>query len=434
MRLSPQPDREFDVSQSAVIARAVAASGYTDAIDWGTQVNSGQFNASGDMIIEYTFAPSGGTFFGFPAVDWTDYEKQQVDAAFATFETFINVDFVFTANPGDAELTLNKVESGVPILGVMNPPGTPDAGTAGFNAGTGGLGWDSGDAGGNPTTGGLEQGGFGFVTLIHELGHGIGLAHPHDNGGGSSILPGVSDSNDPGNGDFNQGVFTMMSYVDGWQTHPDGPLNPFDNPDYGWVGTPMAVDIAVLQSKYGANTDYAIGDDVYVLPTTNGPGTFWSSIWDADGNDTIIHDGAVAAVIDLRPASLALEEGGGGWISWVDGIYGGYTIANGVVIENAIGGAGDDYLIGNAANNSLTGRGGADVFVFTIDGGGNDLIADFEDGIDRVDVSDLRSEYRLRDVTITSDLSGTTLSYGDNAIVFADIDQGDITKADFIFV
>ncbi|MFC4175334.1 M10 family metallopeptidase C-terminal domain-containing protein [Microvirga sp. GCM10011540] len=39
---------------------------------------------------------------------------------------------------------------------------------------------------------------------------------------------------------------------------------------------------------------------------------------------------------------------------------GGYTIAKGVVIENAYGGRGDDRLVGNGAANLLAGNGGAD--------------------------------------------------------------------------
>ena len=46
-----------------------------------------------------------------------------------------------------------------------------------------------------------------------------------------------------------------------------------------------------------------------------------------------------------------------------------FTIANGVVIENAVGGNGNDTLIGNSADNFLDGRAGDD----RLDGGaGND--------------------------------------------------------------
>lgn len=93
-------------------------------------------------------------------------------------------------------------------------------------------------------------------------------------------------------------------------------------------------------------------------------------------------------VIDLREATLELEEGGGGWLSYADGIYGGYTIANGVVIENATGGSGDDAIVGNAADNVLTGGAGADTFIFVEGQGGYDVITDYERGVDRFDFSD----------------------------------------------
>jgi serralysin len=64
--------------------------------------------------------------------------------------------------------------------------------------------------------------------------------------------------------------------------------------------------------------------------------------------------------INLRQATLEYEFGGGGWLSWADNIYGGYTIANGVLIEDAQGGAGDDGINGNNARNVLEGLGGGD--------------------------------------------------------------------------
>ena len=428
------PSKDFVLPTEVALSEEVSTP-YTEAIDWNTQVDTGVFNEDGDMVITYAFASGTGNFGGiFPRLEWTEYEQQQVEVAFDTFEVFIDVEFVETTNTADADFVLNKVNSFGLFLGVMNPPGESGEGQAGFNGGVGSVGWDEGDGNGNPTNGGLEQGGFGFVTLIHEFGHGLGLAHPHDNGGGSEILPGVGNSDDTGDLDANQGVYTMMSYVDGWETHPDGPLDPFSTPDYGWTGTPMALDIAVLQDKYGANDDYNTGDDVYILPDANEAGTFWSCIWDAGGNDTILHDGTDAAVIDLRDATLLLEEGGGGWISWVDGIYGGYTIANGVMIENATGGSGDDYLIGNEGDNVLTGNAGADTFVFTTGAGGSDTLADFEAGIDMVDVTEIRPSYTRSDLTIEEDSSGTTIFYGEDSIFFAGVALDDLSRSDFILV
>ncbi len=197
----------------------------------------------------------------------------------------------------------------------------------------------------------------------------FGLAHPHDNGGTSEVFPGVSTAfNDYGDYELNQGIYTMMSYNDGWQTNPDGAP---PSVRYGVEGTPMAIDIAVLQAKYGANLSYHTGDNTYYLPKSNGTGTFYSCIWDAGGTDTIAYKGSHPALIDLHDASLKVKPGGGGYLSYADGIYGGYTIANGVTIENATGGSGDDYLRGNGADNLLIGRDGADVIK---GGSGSDML------------------------------------------------------------
>jgi hypothetical protein len=65
----------------------------------------------------------------------------------------------------------------------------------------------------------IKEGGFMYEVFIHEWGHGFGLAHPHDNGFGSTIMPAIA---------FNQAFYypaiagyiqntifnTIMSYVD----------------------------------------------------------------------------------------------------------------------------------------------------------------------------------------------------------------------------
>ena len=161
----------------------------------------------------------------------------------------------------------------------------------------------------------------------------------------------------------------MMSYEDGWQTSPYG--NAETDVGYGYLGGLMAFDIAAIQDKYGVNEEYATGDDSYTLKDVNAPGTYYSSIWDGGGTDSIVYDGAKDANIDLRPATLKYEAGGGGWVSYAFGIYGGFTIANGVTIENAASGSGNDTLTGNSADNILSSGAGNDRLI--LDGGGDDI-------------------------------------------------------------
>ncbi len=316
-----------------------------DSIDWGTQVTP-----TGNVINVY-FAANGETFDGETSKGWSNYEKQQAMEAFGVFENVIDITFNVVTNQADADFKLVTTKN-VGWLGYFNPPGTLNEGVGVFNKD--GAGWNN--------NGGLEQGGYGFITLIHEFGHAMGLAHPHDTGGSSPKMHGVTSAfNDYGSFGLNQGVFTTMTYNDGWATGPDGTTS---SNKFGWQGSLMALDIALLQQKYGANTSFMAGDNTYKLPKKNKDGTFYSALWDTGGTDTISNMGSSRdAVIDLRAATLNYERGGGGYVSYADGIYGGFTIANGVVIENAIGGSGDDRLTGNGQDNVLRGKKGNDKLV-----------------------------------------------------------------------
>jgi len=384
------------------------------ALDWGTQQD--------DRDVSFWFAPAGRRVDGYVSEGFNDYEKARFAAAFSLIEEVTGLTFreVGNARSADFRLALDLDETDGEFLGYFNPPGEDGGGAGVFD----GAQWDR-TAGGS-----LQAGGYDFVTIVHEILHGLGLAHPHDNGGGSEIFPGVSNEfGDYGYAGLNEGVYTTMSYNTGHPADTDSQGHRGER--WGYEYGPMALDIALLQQKYGTNMDHATGDDTYLLPTANRQGTFWAAIWDAGGIDTMRHDSQADAVIDLRPATLRYEAGGGGFLSEVAGVAGGFTIAAGVVIENAVGGAGNDVITGNDADNALSGgtghdiltggvgndnlsgdRGrdslnggtgddnlsggtGADRFVFAVlpdNGGfGDDYIADFGRGRDRIDLGELGS-------------------------------------------
>lgn len=226
-----------------------------------------------------------------------------------------------------------------------------------------------------------EAGSFAHFVMLHEIGHALGLDHPFD---GAATL----------GARFDNAGYTVMSYEDhpGTGRGADGlPLAPV---------TPMLYDIAAVQKLYGANRTAATGDDTYRFP--DGPAEI-RTIWDAGGTDTIdASDQVLPVVIDLREgeASSIGRKGTGRDLGKVasDNI----RIAFGTVVENAVGGAGDDVLRGNDAANRLTGGGGddvlrggggSDVFVFGGDFG-RDRIEDIADGealvFEGIDPLDLR--------------------------------------------
>jgi serralysin len=367
------------------------------AIDWGTQVNKihqtyrnpdgnegtrdtgnapspvdpgALLGHPGKNVISIYFAQAGDIFIsndvtnpGLPPATITAtgvqaFEHLAVMTALHEFEKVADVVYVEVTDRAQADFIytsyIGTPGPGVSLLGSMSPPDESDEGLAQFNSGD--YRWNAVD---------LQQGGFSFVTLIHEFGHGHGLAHPHDNGGHSGIMNGVEAEGagvaDYTTGDFhlNQAVFTMMSYEDGWQDSPYG--NAETDVGYGYLGGLMAFDIAAIQDKYGVNEDTATGNDTYILKDVNAAGTYYSCIWDGGGIDAIAYSGARNATIDLRSATLQYEEGGGGRVSFADGIFGGFTIASGAAIENAFAGSGNDTLFGNDIANVLDGGAGTDV-------------------------------------------------------------------------
>lgn len=316
-----------------------------DSINWGTSLD--------DNNVTVYFALGGLELDGYTSDGFNFYEIGQFQEAFDSISDVTGLTFTVTNSP-NADFTLILDTDDLDFygyLGIFAPPEFGEyPGLGVFN----GAAWDR-TGGGN-----LEVGGFGYVTIVHELLHGLGLAHPHDDGGSSSIMTGVTGAfDDYGSYDLNQGVFTVMSYNAGYPSEIVGDFSGY----YGFESGPSALDIALLQQLYGTGGNNNHGNSVYTLPGANATGTYWKTIWDTGGTDEIRYDGTRDITIDLRAATLEYGAGGGGFVSSANNIAGGFTITNGVVIENASGGKGNDLLIGNAANNMLEGDNGNDRLV-----------------------------------------------------------------------
>jgi serralysin len=337
-----------------------------DSIDW-RDANDVPFVDVGGTPTAYVYFGDSDENFGqladdgetpMTTIDWNAYEKQQVMLALEEYERILGVDYQITEDVDQATFRLLKTES--EQYGAYFFPQDPaygaDQGVGVFNVLSGGWSFDQQQS--------LERGGYSFAVVLHEFGHAHGLAHPHDNGGGSDVMLGVGGADSLGIFDLNQGVYTVMSYNDAWQTHPAGP-SPFTaaGVDNGWSATLGAFDIAQLQARYGVQPASEAGNTVYALNDKHDGNAFYETIWDTGGTDSIVYDGVRDAHIDLLAATLDYTPTGGGVVSFVDKIWGGYTIANGVVIENASGGEGNDVLLGNGSANVLSGNIGNDTLI-----------------------------------------------------------------------
>jgi len=229
---------------------------------------------------------------------------------------------------------------------------------------SGGDVWVSTDPGGALGNNDWSVGSYNYMSLIHELGHALGLKHPFEDG---AVLDSAHANR----------LYSLMAYTDAPHSlfvDVTQTSNSASWKSYTVVpNSPMLYDIAVMQYLYGANTSYHTGNDTYTFdPST----PFLSTIWDAGGNDTIsIANFSNGSVIDLQQghySSIHIPSNTGAGINWQTdppvGTYDGtnnLAIAYGTVIENAIGGSGDDTLIGNSSSNRLQGNGGHNI----IDGG-----------------------------------------------------------------
>jgi serralysin len=317
--------------------------------------------------------------------------------AFAAWSDVANITFQRVQNVGsefsnDATILLGNYSSGQDGAAAFAylPGGMP--GSTGFSQVQGDV-WINSSLSYNALP---VQQGYGQLTLLHEIGHAIGLSHPaaYNASAGGSITYSASaiyyeDSLQ----------YSVMSYFSERETGADFRTDGAGTRRYS--SAPLLDDISAAQRLYGSNMSTRTGDTVYGF--NSNAGRLWYGAtnelsplvfcaWDAGGTDTFDFSGYLnnGQIIDLRQ----------GCFSSVGGLVGNVSIALGAVIENAIGGSGSDTFRGNSANNRFTPNTGTDV----VDGGL---------GTDTVVFSGARAAYAIT----WNGQTGTVVGNGQNVTV-----------------
>lgn len=205
-------------------------------------------------------------------------------------------------------------------------------------------------------------GSYGFTTIMHELGHALGLNHMGNyNGSGTWTPSSFQDSR----------VLSIMSYFGPSGGIPNAGVMSADwtalnNEDYS-PQTPMVNDVYAIQQIYGASIHTRAGDTVYGFSSnvTGASANIYNftanlnpilTIYDSSGTDTLNLSGW------NTPSTINLTAGS---YSSCNNMTNNIAIAIDCTIENAIGGGGNDTLTGNNANNRLDGGLGSDTVVFS---------------------------------------------------------------------
>jgi serralysin len=280
-----------------------------ETIDWRYYQNT----ADGEPVtITYNFmtGPMGPAWYGDPDYRFKAYsalDKALVETALHAFGAISGVTFVRDSSQ-NADLMFGRFDISGSVLGYADMPWVNKTGPVTQSSQLIMIDVDQ------P----LTTASWGYQVVLHEIGHALGLKHTFE--GQSRLLP-AEDNIDN----------SVMSYTEGATSYGLGPY-----------------DIMALQSIYGP-AKARLGSSTYKFGASK-------IIWDGGGIDTI-----TASHLHEK-VTLYLDDGTQSYFGRKHAILASKQVWLGhfTMIENAVGGTGNDAIYGNELANDLKGGSGND--------------------------------------------------------------------------
>jgi len=314
-------------------------------------------------------AGTGGTVtIAFDAAsNWNTTEQQAFTAAMHLWSAEANISFNIVSPGQNPDVVISRSSDHAAEGGITYyTPGAIGSTRLGV-ADSGSITIDTSVSGFGPIGGSFATaGGYPWSTVLHELGHVIGLGHSGAYNDGTTLAS-------PMYTDYDSTAWSLMSYNEA----------PGVSSDFYWGSsggyaraptTPMALDILAAERIYGPPTSTLLsGGQVFGFHTNiqSDISIFFDftvntnpvvTLFDTGGGNTLDLSGyAIPSSVDLHDGSF----------SSVSGLQDNIAIAYGTRIDTGIGGSGNDTFLGNDNSDVLMGGTGGDRLT---GGSGNDHI------------------------------------------------------------